>query len=335
MWLEAGDIRVGRGKMVRGYVGFDAGVGSIVRIPVVLVNGKRDGPVIGITGGVHGAEFSSVEAAIRLSNELNPNHLKGGLIIFPIVNVPAFEGIRERYNPLEWPALFASASSLPGDPKGTHTARIVSMVYECFKAQCKYVLDLHGGEPSEWINYHAVLFPQTGNHKVDAMTRVMARCFPNARLVVTKDPESDYTGNEYEKIGIPNVVAEAGSAGFFQEEAVQYHLAGVRNFMRYLGMIQGKANLAPEPKKLPTFRNDIHNITSLHGGIYYPSVRPGQKVPKGKQLALIKNAFGEVLQDVRANMRCVVMYTRTYPPVRPGDFLMQVLSLERTLKGLE
>jgi predicted deacylase len=333
--LSVEKVAADRGEKARGYVGFDAGVGSIVRVPVVIINGTQEGPVIGITGGVHGAEFSSVEAAIRLSVEVDPAHLKGALMIFPIVNVPAFEGVRERYNPLEWPALFASATSIPGDAKGTHTARIVRMVYDAFRGQCKYVIDLHGGEPSEWINYHAVLFPQTGDPSVDRMTLTMARCFPGARLVVTRDPESSYSGHEYEKIGLPYVVAEAGSAGFIQEEAVQFHLAGVKNFMRYLEMIPGTAQLAPEPRRLPTFRDDIQNVSSPVGGIYYPSVRPGERVPKDGQLAAIKSAFGEQLEDVRAPFECIVMYTRTYPPVRPGDFLMQLLSLEGTLKGEE
>jgi len=335
MKLTVVNLSADRGEKVRGYVGFDAGVGSVVRLPVVIINGAKEGPVIGITGGVHGAEFSSVEAAIRLSREIQPGNLTGGLVIFPIVNVPAFEGVHERYNPLEWPALFASATSLPGDPAGTHTARIVNTVYESFKRQAKFVLDLHGGEPSEWINYHAVLLPQTGKPEVDKMTLIMARCFPNARLVVTKDPQSNYSGYEYEKIGIPYLVAEAGSAGFIQEEAVQYHLAGVHNFMRYLGMIKGKAELAPDPKKLPTFRKDITNIVSPSGGIYYSSVKPGQRVSKGDRIAVIKNAFGEEVAELKSPSRCVVMYTRTYPPVRPGDFLMQLLSLEGSLRGHE
>ena len=99
------------------------------------------------------------------------------------------------------------------------------------RKQCQYVIDLHGGEPSEWINYHAVLFPQVGDEKVDKMTATMARCFPDARLVVTKDPRSQYTGNEYSKNGIPYIVSEAGSAGFIQEEAVTFHKSGVLNFM--------------------------------------------------------------------------------------------------------
>lgn len=334
MKLTVGQLSADQGEKVQGFISFDAGVGSVVRLPVVLINGKSEGRTVGIMGGVHGAEFSSVEAAIRLSREFKPSGLKGGLVIFPIVNVPAFEGIHERYNPLEWPALFASATSVPGDPNGTHTARMVNTIYDAFKRQCNFVFDLHGGEPSEWINYPAVLLPQTGNKTVDEMTVTMARCFPDARLVVTKDPESEYTGYEYSKIGIPYIVAEYGSAGYVQEEAVQYHIAGVKNFLRHLHMIPGEAVLAPKPQKLPTFRKDIQNVTSPAGGIYYASVKPGQTVAKGASLALIKNAFGEDVAEVKSPFKCVVMYTRTYPPVRPGDFLMQLLSLENTLRNV-
>ena len=328
-------LEANRGEKVHGYVSFSAGVASVVRLPVILINGSEEGSVVGITGGIHGAEFSSVEAAIQLSREIEPTKLRGGLVIFPIVNVPAFEGIHERYNPLEWPALYASTSQVPGDPSGTHTARIVDTVYQSFRKQAQYVLDLHGGEPSEWINYHAVLMPLTGNSEVDQKTTTLARCFPNARIVVTKDPKSQYTGFEYVKLGIPYVVSEAGSAGYIQEEAVRFHKIGVLNFLKVLHMIDGTPQLMPEPKKLPRFRDDIQNVDSPTGGIYYPSVKAGDKVEKNSLLATIRDAFGDTLAEVRAPFRAVVMYNRTYPPVRPGDFLMQLLSLEGTLKGLE
>ena len=335
MKLVCEKIEAEEGTKSCGFVSFSAGVGSVVRIPVVLINGAKPGPVLGITGGVHAAEFSSIEAAIQISREIDPKTLTGGLVIFPIVNVPAFEGIQERFNPLEWPGLFNSTTQIPGDPNGTHTARIVNLVYTTIKNQCQYVTDLHGGEPSEWINYHAVLFPQVGDEKVDKMTVIMARCFPDARLVITKDQRSQFTGNEYPKVGIPYIVSEAGSAGYIQEEAVAFHKAGVLNFLRYLGMIDGKPNLMPEPKKLPNFTDDIKNVTAPTGGIYYPAVKAGQKVSKDALLATIKDAFGDTVEGLRAPMKSVVMYIRTYPPVRPGDFIMQLLSLEGTLKGLE
>jgi uncharacterized protein len=163
----------------------------------------------------------------------------------------------------------------------------------------------------------------------------MARCFPNARLLVM-DPKSDYSGFEYSKIGIPYVMTEAGSAGYIQEEAVNFHKSGVLNFLRFLKMIGGKAELMPVPARLPSYlAGDMNYITSPTGGIYYSAVRPGQKVEENQLLATIKDAFGEVLQEVKSPIRAIVTYNRTYPPVRPGDSLMQLLSLEGTLKGIE
>jgi hypothetical protein len=338
MKLVCEKLQADQGAKKRDFVSFSAGVGSVVRIPVVLINGQKTGSVLGITGGVHGAEFSSIEAAIQLSREIDPKKLAGGLVIFPIVNVPAFEAIHERDNPLERLTcalpLFNNFTRLPGDPNGTHTAQIVNLVYTTIKNQCQYLMDLHGGEPSEWINYHMVQFPQIGDEKVDKMTLTMARCFPDARLIVTRDPRAIFTGYEYAKIGIPHVIPEAGSAGFIQEEAVAFHKAGVLNFMRYLGMIDGKANLMPEPKKLPNFKDDEINIMARVGGIYYPTVRPGQKVMRGELLAVIKDAFGETLEEFKASKTSIILTTRTYPPVRPGDWLMQLLSLEGSLIGL-
>jgi len=100
MKLVCGGIEAQQGTKSHGLVSFSAGVGSIVRIPVVLINGSKAGPVLGVVGGEHAAEFSSIEAAIQLSRELEPQKLVGGVVVFPIVNFPAFVAIHERHNPL-------------------------------------------------------------------------------------------------------------------------------------------------------------------------------------------------------------------------------------------
>ena len=64
--LHVGTLRAEPGVKTRGTVRADLGT-LTVDIPVTLVNGTRPGPRVVITAGVHGGEFTPVDAAARLS----------------------------------------------------------------------------------------------------------------------------------------------------------------------------------------------------------------------------------------------------------------------------
>ena len=62
-----------------------------IQFPFYLIEGKEEWPTICITAGIHGCEYASVMAAIRLYKNLDPNEVKGNIKIIPIVNLPAFK----------------------------------------------------------------------------------------------------------------------------------------------------------------------------------------------------------------------------------------------------
>jgi predicted deacylase len=41
-------------------------------LPLFIIHGRKDGPTLAITAGVHGTEYASIEAALRLGRTLNP-----------------------------------------------------------------------------------------------------------------------------------------------------------------------------------------------------------------------------------------------------------------------
>jgi len=87
--LVVGDIHVGPEQRVMQVV--EAPVdGHTVKVPVIAINGKREGPRVAITGGVHGVEYVGIEAARRLGTEIDPADVAGSLIVVPIANTVAF-----------------------------------------------------------------------------------------------------------------------------------------------------------------------------------------------------------------------------------------------------
>jgi hypothetical protein len=61
-----------------------------LNMPVHVVNGKQDGPVLFVTSALHGDELNGVEIINRLLKRVSPKSLRGCILAIPIVNVFGF-----------------------------------------------------------------------------------------------------------------------------------------------------------------------------------------------------------------------------------------------------
>lgn len=59
-------------------------------VPVTIICGREEGKVVCISAGVHNCEYTSIQAAIDLSEELRPENIRGSLIILHTVNYTGF-----------------------------------------------------------------------------------------------------------------------------------------------------------------------------------------------------------------------------------------------------
>ncbi|MCL4394684.1 MAG: succinylglutamate desuccinylase/aspartoacylase family protein, partial [Chloroflexi bacterium] len=81
--LKIGALSAGRGQKTSGIHSLKL-QDRTTDLPVFLVNGQTDGPTLVVTGGVHGAEYASIEAALRLGRSLDPAKLHGRVIVVPV-----------------------------------------------------------------------------------------------------------------------------------------------------------------------------------------------------------------------------------------------------------
>src|SRR5687767_1481172 len=69
--------------------------------PYVTISGRQDGPLATIIAGIHGCEYVSIHAAMRLAREIDPAELRGQLLVVPIVNLPSFWERTPFVNPID------------------------------------------------------------------------------------------------------------------------------------------------------------------------------------------------------------------------------------------
>ena len=89
-------------------------------IPISVFNGIKDGPILGITAGVHGYEYPPIMAAQKLIGRIDPGELSGVIILVQIANLEGFRKRSPYLNPLDGKNL---NRVFPGKKEGSITGK--------------------------------------------------------------------------------------------------------------------------------------------------------------------------------------------------------------------
>jgi predicted deacylase len=295
----------GRARREQGHVSPVDGV----EIPFFLVEGAAPGPRLLVTAGVHGSEYCSIEAALRL-RAVPPEAIRGTLLVLPILNVGGFRARSIYVMPEDGKNL---NRMFPGRPDGSASERLAHWLVTEVYPQAGAYLDLHGGDLDESLLPFS-LFP--GGH---GPSRALAAAF-GLPIAVSAGGEG-YTINAAGRMGIPSVLAEVGGNGLWDEAGVAQMGAGIRRAMHHLGMIDGPVEPPPRPEPhvvtmwVPTAPCD---------GLWYPARDLGAAVAAGESVGEIRDVFGTVLATIPSEREGFVLYRLTSLAVNRGEALLGV-----------
>ncbi|MCL5115785.1 MAG: succinylglutamate desuccinylase/aspartoacylase family protein [Firmicutes bacterium] len=296
---------------MRGY--FDV-PGTEIRLPYTDVQGVAPGPTLLVTGGVHGGEYPGIESAIRFARDLDPNRVKGRVLVIHLSNPPAFFAKRQYVSPLDEKNL---NRVFPGDPDGSPTERVAAVIMEAL-AQADFWVDLHGGDIHEAL-VPFTIYSDRGGKEVVRQAEAMARAYGIEHILES----SSIAGGSYAAAaeqGIPAILAESGQVGQLDEEAVRVHLSGLQRLMVHLGLWEGEVGSRVAEPIMRRFAW----VTSPKSGFFYRVIRPGDHVIAGQVGAVIHDAFGDPIAEIPVPQDGVVLFTVTSLAINAGDPLFAV-----------
>lgn len=308
---QAAGLVAAAGTKVTGYLEVP---GTNVKMPMTLVNGAQTGKTVLFTGGTHGGEYPGIEAAIRLAGELNPAQVSGQVIIIHILSPLAFLARQQYYVPLDGKNV---NRQFPGNALGTVSERMAHAVFELARQADAWV-DMHGGDIHEALVDFS-LYSDAAAPDVQATAKAMAEVY-GIELIA---PRSSVVGGTYgaaAAAGIPAILTESGQVGQLDEQCVQVHLKGCRNVLKLLGVLPG----APDPVGPTKVVGDYLWVRANQTGCWYSAVKPGQLVEEGQVAGVIKDFFGNVLQEYKAPGSGVVLFSVTSLAIVEGDPLLAV-----------
>jgi len=289
--------------------------GEAITIPLHVVHGKYQGPIIAVGAGIHGDEYDSMQAVRDALETLDPATLHGTFVGMPCLNIAAFAAATRisGLDHLNFNRIF------PGDPDGSISMRLASTFITEVVPFADIFIDLHTGGTFGEITPLVVV--QRGHEDI-ATELGMASGNP----VIWKGGAWGGTARSaFLAVGKPAVTLEAGG-GTYKGAVVKHHYNSIMNILRHLDMIDGESVLHDNyPAVNATFAR------ASAGGFYIEKVEPGDRCKAGDEIAVIVDHLGEVRERVTAPGDGIVLWIRRLRTVNPGEETMIFGPVEETL----
>ncbi|MBI1732592.1 MAG: succinylglutamate desuccinylase/aspartoacylase family protein [Gammaproteobacteria bacterium] len=279
-------------------------------LPVQVVHGRRDGPVLFLSAALHGDEINGVEIIRRVLRQRVLARLQGTLVAVPIVNIYGFIH-KSRYLPDRRDL----NRSFPGSETGSLAARMAHLFLHDVVARCTHGIDLHTGA------IHRENLPQIRALMDDRETERMAHAFA-LPVILNTGIVAGSLRNAAEKMGITVIVYEAGEALRFDEVAIRAGVTGTVNVMRAIGMLP--AARARRRAPAPLVANSSTWMRAPRSGILRTLKPLGARVHEGALLGVISDPLGANEVPVRATAPGVIIGRSTTPLTNEGEAVFHI-----------
>jgi predicted deacylase len=305
---------------------------SVRRIPRLVAVGPRPGPVIWLTGGVHGDEVTGIVVIHELFKRLRRRPLLCGEVHgFPLLNPMGFE-THSRNVPLSGEDL---NRSFPGSATGSLAERIADRVFRTILATGPALaIDLH----SDWrhsIPYTVLdAFVGTRHRKAYAEARAAGRKIGLLSLRERPSEAARFRGAlswALLRSDVPALTIELGESDVVNEANVDRGVRGLWNLLGDYGLTD-KDPMRYQQTVPPEYRGRILHYTeeprSPRAGIVRFLVKPGDVVTRGTPIGRVYDLLGKARHTLRAEHDGVVLGHADASVTHPGFPVMAFATLD-------
>ena len=313
--FELGNITCNKGEKYSGFWKIDD-----YNIPVTVIYGKNRGKTICISAGIHNCEYTSIQTAIDLANEFNPDNINGILIILHTVNYSGFFKRVSRIVPEDNKNL---NRVFPGEENGTVSEKIAFAFSKYLYPQLDFFIDLHGGDLFEEV-MPFIYAPGIGEKEVIDFSHKVASNISLPVRVRSKASTGAYNSAAIQ--GVPSLLIEIGGNGNIESKNLDRYKSCLKEFLAYLEVIEYTTSSKSEEQKEITQANYLESPCE---GYWYPRFKAGDLVEKDDILGEIKDCFGKELCTFRAEFDGIILYQTISLAIPKDDPLVAYGKLER------
>jgi len=282
--------------------------GTVARLPIAIVNGREDGPILYIQAASDGNELNGIAMIHHLLNTVSPGGLRGGIIAVPIANTFAFH-FRQAYSIADDKKM---NRCFPGKQNGTASERLAHKLFHEAVIQSQYCIDLHQGGVGPMIDSLNVRVSR--RHRLHKKCMELGRVFGIGYILDEKGPKGQLAQAAPDR-GIPTIDPELGGCHGWNETSVQKGIRGVENVLKHYGFLDGEPEIPERQivvRKLQTIYND-------RGGFIKYRARMYDLMEYRTPVADICDAFGRTVETITSPKKGVLWSTNLYPMVPSGS----------------
>ena len=280
--------------------------GSAIDVPFTVLRGSEPGGTVWMMAARDGDEVHATLIAMELQR-LETDGLVGTVVVLPIGNVPGF-GVLSREHPLA----------------PTYLERQMDdRFFDALSDRGGVFVDLHSaGVPSDTVDWTLYV---DGDETGAAMARAYGSPFIyEHRMGGGEGPDPGLLDGalfvRLSQAGMPSILIEAGGGLPPSPDTVRRGVSGVENVLRELGSIRGDVQSSPEPRILRGFRI----VTPSRGGLFEDGVGLGEEVREGQLLARVIDAYGDLVEEVRAPVAGAVLTVPLNPAAGTGTWAYEI-----------
>ncbi|MTI86667.1 MAG: succinylglutamate desuccinylase/aspartoacylase family protein [Balneolaceae bacterium] len=276
-----------------------------IDLPVLIYRAKEDGPVLLLTGGLHGDEINGVETIRRMIEEKSIIPQRGSVIAVPIVNIYGFiQNVRGVPDGKD------INRSFPGTKRGSLARLLAHTIMNEIIPHIDCGIDLHTGGASR-ANY-----PQIRCSFNSERAKELAHVF-NAPVTLNSSLISKSFRNAAHKKGKEIIVYETGESMRFDEKGIEEGIRGIQRIMEYLGM----NDEGPEQQPSKTYKKSTW-VRTHNSGLFTPNIALGDELDRKELLGWVKDPYGKLNAKITAPKSGMVIGLNNCPVVNKGDALI-------------
>jgi len=342
MTLTVGTATAKRGEIVYGeFLLVQHPVGGADSLPVIIAQGQEDGPVFWVTAGIHGIEHAGIQVIHKLITPDLVKQMRGTIVAIPALNPAGLRTLHRQayYHAGDPNRLFPDGRTPKTDPDKAPPSALeqaYGRLFEEIKNTASFYFDLHcmSNGSLSFIFRDRVLYRKGDEAARNRAAEVSAKMDEMAQAyghTVTADFAVDkYISERLHRAttaavamlaGIPALTAELSSPYTPTPEVVNAGVAGLRNVMRWGGMLDGEMEPITGIKVVdpgfPTHRRSVARVTQ--SCVVHHLKEPGDLVKVGDPLVEMRDAWGRSLGVLTSEYEGFVISRPTGILYYPGE----------------
>lgn len=248
-------------------------------IPYYVIKGKKSGPKMFISAGIHGSEINGIATVRTFLEQAQSQNiqetLKGTIYVFPVINISGFNKMERRVQEDGQDLNRAFGKS----PAKSFTEALADTLTTKIFSKCNFGIDIHdaGG--------NSVLMPHVRIHKKDPdfMHRSLGRAFGTKILIRRKG--NKHMMAEYLRAAhnVPVITVELGGAQMTDAPSINEGIKGIQNILIFTKMMKGEMQL----RKKQYLLTDRIGVKTSQGGEIHIHKKLGEKVEAGEEIGWI------------------------------------------------